>query len=147
MNDGYFRLSLFDVDYNVHIVVYELHHGSVPAGKMLDHKDGDRSNNKIGNLRLVDSTLNARNKIRRHDNVSGTTGVSQKHRTKRGEVYSGWVAQWSNLDGTRGSKYFMGLSTESFQAAVNFRKEKMKELNEQYAGYTDRHLEGGTCAF
>lgn len=43
--------------------------------KEIDHIDGNRSNNKIHNLREVTRTENCKNSKRRKDNKSGCTGV------------------------------------------------------------------------
>jgi hypothetical protein len=42
----------------LHSVVWETHFGPVPEGLEIDHIDGDKSNNAIGNLRLVTHAQN-----------------------------------------------------------------------------------------
>lgn len=39
-----------------HELVYFLHKGKIPSGKMVNHKDFDTSNNSIDNLELVDES-------------------------------------------------------------------------------------------
>lgn len=57
--DGYVRLgggrSLHQY---AHRVVWESVHGPIPLGMQIDHKNGDRSCNRIGNLDLVSNVEN-----------------------------------------------------------------------------------------
>ena len=49
----------------------------------LDHVNGERADNRIGNLRLADHKINSRNTKLRHDNATGVHGVSwSKHARK-----------------------------------------------------------------
>jgi hypothetical protein len=43
-------------------VVWILHHGAIPLGKLVDHKNRNPMDNRIGNLRLADNRQNASNK-------------------------------------------------------------------------------------
>ena len=58
-----------------HRVIWCMHHG-IPKGMMIDHIDGDGENNRIENLRLSDSMLNAINSKMPKNNTSGIMGVS-----------------------------------------------------------------------
>lgn len=60
--------------------------------RFLDHIDGDKTNNRILNLREVDGFQNQRNCPKRKDNSSGVTGVSFKKKSGK------WAANIS-LDG------------------------------------------------
>ena len=70
---GYRVVSILDKKYTVHRLIFLYHHGYIP--KMLDHIDGNKSNNKIENLRECNSYQNNQNAKRRKDNTSGTKGV------------------------------------------------------------------------
>lgn len=56
-----------------HRVIWKMMTGQDPD--QVDHVDGDRANNRWGNLRNVDQSTNQRNARRRDDNSSGVVGV------------------------------------------------------------------------
>ena len=66
--DGYIRIKLFQTRLVAHRVVWAVYHGSWPVG-VLDHIDGNRTNNRVENLRDVTNAENLRN---RHSSRSST---------------------------------------------------------------------------
>jgi hypothetical protein len=50
---GYIQLSIDRVQYKAHRLAWLWVHGPIPADKEVDHRDGNRANNAIGNLRLA----------------------------------------------------------------------------------------------
>lgn len=56
--DGYY-IVVWNAQFRVrrtaflHRIVWELHHGPIPAGLEIDHIDGDKGHNTIDNLRLI----------------------------------------------------------------------------------------------
>lgn len=74
--DGYLRVGYQRHYYMVHRVVWEIHNGPIPAGMFIDHVNGDRSDNRIENLRVVSRPINGRNRRMHINNVSGVNGVS-----------------------------------------------------------------------
>lgn len=73
---------IFGQLFYAHRVVWALHYGAWPPFDV-DHEDGDRSNNRIGNLRDATHQQNMQNKKLYANNRSGATGVSWHKRTKR----------------------------------------------------------------
>lgn len=61
----------------VHRLVWFLKRGDIPAGKVIDHIDGNPLNALVSNLRLVGQSENGRNRKKRNkSNTSGFNGVS-----------------------------------------------------------------------
>lgn len=58
--DGYRQACIKNVSIYLHVVAWYLHHGQWPIG-VVDHINGDRSDNRIGNLRVVSHAENIQN--------------------------------------------------------------------------------------
>jgi len=65
----------------VHHIIFIMHYGYLP--KKIDHKDNNRLNNRIENLRIATTENNNQNAIRRKDNTTGVKGVNFCKRDKR----------------------------------------------------------------
>lgn len=72
---GYKAGGIFGVRYAAHRVIWLLTTGAWPVNN-IDHIDGDRANNRFGNLRDATNTENMRNAKLRSDNTTGVLGVS-----------------------------------------------------------------------
>jgi hypothetical protein len=72
-------------------VAWAIHHGTWPEG-LVDHIDGDCTNDRIENLREVSASENNRNQRIGRRNTSGKVGVTFFKRTGK------WRA-WINIDG------------------------------------------------
>ena len=125
-------------------VIWIMHNGSLPADLVIDHVDGDTSNNKISNLRAVNQVLNNRNAARRKDNATGVPGVTftTTDNGKYTYVTSSWYAEPNKSTCKHFSVLKLGLMP-AFAAACAHREMKMKELNANGSGYTERHIEKG----
>ena len=71
--DGYREARINNKRFLVHHLVWLYHYDTLPM--MLDHIDGDPSNNSIENLREVSHKTNLRNMKQHKNNTSGYTGV------------------------------------------------------------------------
>ena len=71
---GYRAGHIFKNMYLAHRVAWAVHYGVWPDAQ-IDHIDGDRSNNRIDNLRVVSPEDNQKNVKQRADNTSGVKGV------------------------------------------------------------------------
>jgi hypothetical protein len=74
-NNGYVTVGINRRIYKSHRLAWLIVHGVWPNG-LIDHIDGNKSNNRLSNLRLVNETGNAEN-VRRPNkrNKSGFMGV------------------------------------------------------------------------
>ena len=60
---GYCHVRYKGVTYKLHRIVYKMFHGKDPGNKVVDHRDGNPSNNAIDNLRCVIHRTNVRNRV------------------------------------------------------------------------------------
>jgi len=86
--DGYIDVRVNRRLYSAHRIVWLLKTSAWPDGE-IDHIDGDRSNNRLLNLRDVDRRNNAKNQRLNSRNKSGTMGVRFHSRDKRWEASIG----------------------------------------------------------
>jgi hypothetical protein len=106
-----------------HELIWILNGKSIPPGYEIDHKDGDKTNNDISNLRLVDRKLNNRNRKKRSDNTSGVTGI------RWSEYHKHYV-----IRRTVGDKR-LSRSRKTFDEALKV----LEELKQMDTSYTERH--------
>lgn len=76
----YIRLTIDGVRYYAHRLAWLLVHGTEP-GEIIDHIDGNPSNNRISNLRVATHAQNISNSGLRPNNTSGYKGVSKDRST------------------------------------------------------------------
>ena len=62
LREGYIRYCILGKHYSGHRLIYETFCGEIPENMVIDHIDGNRSNNKLNNLRLVSYSDNAKNR-------------------------------------------------------------------------------------
>ncbi len=73
---GYLRIHPDGMPKSLHILVWEsFNNQKVPEGYQIDHIDGNKANNKLENLRLVNSSDNMKNAYR--NGHKGQVGVKQ----------------------------------------------------------------------
>lgn len=83
-SDGYVAVYVDRKFYTAHKIVWLLVYGEWISPKyQIDHINGDRSDNRIENLRVVTHSENARNAGINKKNTSGTKGVSWNKKHKR----------------------------------------------------------------
>jgi hypothetical protein len=133
-------LTLFGKSYRVHRIIWVLLNGSLDPTKVIDHIDGNPWNNTASNLRAVTPADNLRNKAISPKNTSGITGV---YFTKANGT-SSYVASVSSESGNVGKNkrsfsIFKYGEEQAKQLAVEWRKQKLLDLEQQGIFYTERH--------
>lgn len=81
--DGYIRVRRNNKEYRAHRIIWELFNGPIPEGMLIDHKDGDKFNNRIDNLRLATRQQNNVNSVSRTKLPKGISKVGKdKYRVR-----------------------------------------------------------------
>lgn len=73
-NKGYLRGMIFHKRAISHRIIWMMVHGEVTD--QIDHVNGDKSDNRLANLRPVNNQQNQKNRPRQKNNKSGVNGVS-----------------------------------------------------------------------
>ena len=121
-SNGYLHGRILGIGFLAHRVAWAIHNGEWPAGE-IDHKNGNRSDNAICNLRDVSATENRKNSRLRSDNTSGACGV----------YWDKDLQKWRAAIGVSGKAVHIGVYTKK-EDAVNAR------LNFQNnSGFSERH--------
>lgn len=118
---GYYFLSIDGKTYLGHRLVFFLELGDWP--KEVDHIDGNPSNNKRSNLRIVTSAQNSWNTVKHKDNTSGYKNVfwSNEHQKYRAR----FMINGKNIE--------VGLFDDPKEAS-----EKVSEIRAKYHGEFSR---------
>lgn len=119
---GYRVGRMFDVLYKAHRVAWAIHHAKWPDGS-IDHINGDKSDNRIVNLRIVDASGNAKNSKMFSHNTSGYIGVGWY------KAYGKWEAHIQNEK----KRIFLGYF-DSIDDAVAARKKAERDM-----GFHENH--------
>ena len=120
---GYIVTTLFKKPVKVHRLAWALHYGEWPKGQ-IDHINGDKSDNRIENLRVVSNLQNKQNIMPPVNNTSGYLGVSYHKK-------SGKFAANIKVDG---KITYLGVFETPELASIAYKeaKEKMHPFNEVY---------------
>lgn len=77
---GYRQVSINNKLYYEHRIIFMMHHGYLPV--CTDHKDGDKNNNTIENLREATFSQNSANIKKRNETTSGIKSVFKNKKGK-----------------------------------------------------------------
>lgn len=137
---GYGEVKLEGKCYKCHRIIWELFNGKIPEKADIDHIDGNRLNNDIENLRLCNDQINAQNRKKRYDNMTGVTGVK---RQMSGKV-TYYTAFWTDF--STGAEMFKCFSDknygdEAFELAIRCRQKAIESQRKAGAYYTKNHGE------
>ena len=101
-----------NMDYSIffcHRLVWVMHNGQIPEGLEIDHIDGDRTNNRIENLRLVNKSQNAHNR-----------------RSAKGYFWHNWAGSWRAQIMINGKTIYLGHFEKEEDARAAYLKAKLK---------------------
>jgi hypothetical protein len=84
---GYAQMSVGGSLHYLHRLAWIYMHGAIPDGARVDHRNLNRGDNRINNLRIATHAENLRNCNRRIDNTSGVKGVSYDKSRDRWMAY------------------------------------------------------------
>jgi len=112
--EGYLRIRIFDKAYLAHRLVWLYHKGAWPTGEV-DHINGNRSDNRIENLRDVPKIENARNRRPSAANTSGITGVHRVGKKWRARIcVNGKCISLGNFDTIEDAAAARAVANERF---------------------------------
>jgi hypothetical protein len=126
--DGYIPIGVDGRDYRAHRLAWLYVHGVMPTDEEeVDHRDRNRRNNAIGNLRMANLAQQKNNLGLRRNNTSGVKGVSFVKETGRWRAYIQADGKWRFLGGHA-----------TLEAAANARKAAAEELHGQFGNHARR---------
>lgn len=117
---GYRHITLFNRIEKAHRLIFMLHHGYVP--NEIDHINGDRSDNRIENLRETTRSQNQYNKGMCKSNTSGHRGVSWHRKSNA----------WQVRVDVAGKRHMIGYFKD-LDAAAAAAKEARERLHGEFA--------------
>ena len=122
-NKGYIAIGCDGKEHKAHRLAWLWIHGAWPS-KQIDHIDGDKSNNRLANLREATNTENQQNRRRaRRDNKSGGLIGAQFHRH---------TGKYTSKIGVGGKSIYLGL----FDTAKLAHEAYVKAKRELHPGCT-----------
>lgn len=115
-SDGYMQFNIGGTTHYGHRLAWLHAHGAWPEGD-IDHRNGDRADNRIANLRVVTRAVNLQNlRAARSDNESGLLGASMDKR--RGK----WRARLKTPEKT----YWLGFHNTAEEAHAVYLEAKRR---------------------
>lgn len=119
---GYKIVGIGGKTYRAHRIIFLYHHGYIP--NKIDHIDGDRSNNKIENLRPATNEENSRNSKLSKINKSGVKGV----------CWASHVNKWLVQVRSGNSNKYLGLY-DDLEVAKAVAIEARNKFHKEYANH------------
>lgn len=116
---GYAEIYFAGKSYLAHRVCWWLYYGMEPTGE-IDHINGDRTDNRISNLRLATREQNARNCRVKNTSSTGVKGVSRDRNSFRASCY---------MDGVRNYLGSYKSIEEAADAVRRFREKYHEEFH------------------
>ena len=125
---GYVQIRIYQTTYYAHRLAFLYMTGSLPDA-FVDHINGDTSDSRWSNLRLVNSQENTQNAAISKNNSSGVLGVTWDKRKMK------WLARIM----VNRKEHFLGYFTELTEAAF------ARKQAEQFYGFHPNHGRNAIC--
>lgn len=85
-SEGYVCIGLKGESHYAHILAWWMYTGVIPSG-LIDHRNGIKHDNRIGNLREASYTSNAQNCGKHSDNECGYKGVAKNRKKFSAKIH------------------------------------------------------------
>jgi hypothetical protein len=97
------------------VVVWETFQGEIPKGFMVDHRDGNKANNHLENLRLASKAQNAYNSKKRQSSVFQANGKPSSN--YKGVMWIKAANKWMAQIRLNGKSTYLGSYIDETEAA------------------------------
>lgn len=116
-SDGYYYLRYKSERYSCHRIIWKLLNKEEFSSPefVIDHIDGNRTNNKINNLQKITRSENQLKRVRNKNN-SSNTGIKGLSLIEKGKCY---LVFWTNENGTTSSKRFSAKKCGTIEKALS----------------------------
>lgn len=114
--NGYVEIKIDRRTYKAHRLAWFYMYGNIPNNLQIDHKNGVRNDNRLGNLRLATQVQQSQNVTTRNDNTSGYIGVNWHKHTHK------WVARIQ----VEGKRIAIGYYDTPEEASEAYKKAKQE---------------------
>lgn len=137
----YYNVVVFNKKFQVHRIIWLLHNKTIDAANDIDHIDGNTLNNSVTNLREISPAVNSRNRRKKRDKELEAGIYLEESLSKAGTPLPRLRAHICVEGRVIGASFSITKYGHegALKLAKDWRKNKLDELNEQGAGYTDRH--------
>ena len=121
-NNGYKAIRFNYKRYLNHRIIWEMHNEEIPTGLIIDHKDGNKLNNNISNLRLATLSQNQGNSKKQRNNTCGYKGVIKCRNKFQAQI------RFNN------KKYHLGVFGTPYEAHLAYIAKAKEFFGEFYKG-------------
>lgn len=131
--DGYTTVRVDGDEHLLHRLIKHWHKGNVTQDKVIDHRDNDKSNNRIENLKSLTHKENLQKRKQNSNNTSGLSWVSWHKKTKK------WVARYSDENGVQKTLGYFDNKYEAYHLAAEATAKVKGKNHKEQLSVEERH--------